>query len=71
MLTVIAGATGPSGRWNTAVDILPVDKEGSVAKNALKVAPVLLTIEGIVPFSTPAHMLLKAVSKLMRYNVCL
>ncbi len=57
-LTVVAGATAPFGRWNTAEDTRPVGRDGSDMRKALDVAPVLLTTDGIVPFNTPMSMLL-------------
>ncbi len=62
LLTVVAGATAPFGRWNTAEDTRPVGMDGSYLRNALNVAPVSLTADGIVPFNTPMHILGCAVS---------
>ncbi len=54
---VVAGATAPFGRWNTAEDTRPVGRDGSDVRKALDVAPVLLTADGIVPFNTPMCIL--------------
>ncbi len=67
---VVAGATVPFRRWNTAEDTCPVGRDGSDVRKALDVAPVLLTVDGIVPFNMPMCILCRAVSGLMRYDVC-
>ena len=58
LLTVVSGATVPFGRWNTAEDTRPVGRDGSDVRNAIKVAPVLLTADGIVPFNMLVRILL-------------
>jgi len=68
-LSVVAGATAPFGRWNIAEDACPVGMDGSSLRKALYVAPVLLTADGIVPFSTPMRILRCAASGSMRYVV--
>ena len=60
--TVVAGATAPFGRWNTAEDTLPVGIDGSSLRKALDVAMVSLTVDGIVSFSTPVRILCCAAS---------
>ncbi len=70
LLTVVAGATAPFRRWNTAEDRRPVGRDGSDVRKALDVAPVSLTADGIVPLNTPMHMLFWAASGLMQYSVC-
>ncbi len=57
LLTVVAGATAPFGRWNTMEDTHPVGRDGSDVRKVLNVAPVLLTADGIVPFNTPMYIL--------------
>jgi hypothetical protein len=57
LLTVVAGATAPFGRWNTMEDMHPVGRDGFDVRKALNVALVLLTADGIVPFNTPMHIL--------------
>ncbi len=69
-MTVVAGARVPFGRWNTVEDTRPVGRDGSYVRNALDVAPVLLTADGIVPLNTPMRMLFWAMSGSMQYNVC-
>ncbi len=69
LLTVVAGAMAPFGRWNTAEDTRPVGMDGSFLRKALDVAPVSLTMDGIVPFNTPMSILCCATSGLMRYVV--
>ncbi len=69
LLTVVAGATAPFERWNTAEDTRPVGMDGSSLRKALKVAPVSLTADGIVPFNTPMRILCCAASGLMQYVV--
>ena len=54
---VVAGATAPFGRWNTAEDMRSVGRDGSDVRKALNVAPSLLTADGIVPFNMPIRML--------------
>ena len=66
VLTVVTGATAPSGRWNTAVETHPVCKDGSDLRKALNVVPVLLTADGIVPFRMPVCMWLRAMRGLMQ-----
>ncbi len=57
LLTVVAGATAPFGRWNIAEDMCSVGRDGSDVRKALDVAPVLLTADGIVPLNMPMRML--------------
>ncbi len=66
VLTVVAGATALSGRWNTAVETHPVCKDGSHLRKVLDVAPVLLTADGIVLFRTSVRIWLRAVRGLMQ-----
>ncbi len=54
---VVAGATALFGRWNTVEDTHPVGRDGSDVRKALDVAPVLLTVDGIVPFNMPMRIL--------------
>ena len=63
---VVAGATAPSGRWNTAVETRPVCVDGSNLRKALNMVLVLLTSDGMVPFRTPVCMWLRAVRGLMQ-----
>jgi hypothetical protein len=65
LLTVVAGVMVPFGRWNTIADTHPVGMDGSSLRKALDVAPVSLTMDGIVPFNTPMRILCCAVSGLM------
>ncbi len=53
LLTVVAGAMAPFGRWNTAEEMRPVGRDGSGVRKALNVAPVSLTADGIVPLNMP------------------
>ena len=53
LLTVVAGAMVPSGRCNTAVDTRPVDRDESDVREAVDVAPVSLTADGIVRSMCP------------------
>ncbi len=62
LLTVVARAKAPFGRWNTAEDTRPVGMDGFSLRKALNVAPVSLTADGIVPFNTPMHILCCAAS---------
>ena len=57
LLTVVAGATAPFRRWNTAEDTRPVGIDGSSLRKALNVVLVLLTADGVVPFHTPMRIL--------------
>ena len=57
LLTVVAGATAPFGRWNTAEEMRPVGIDGSSLMKALDVALVSLTADGNVPFNMPMHIL--------------
>ncbi len=66
VLTVVARATAPSSRWNTAVETHLVCNNGSDLSKALNGAPVLLTMDGIVPFRRPVCMWLRAVRELMQ-----
>ena len=66
-MTVVAGATAPFGRWNTAEDMRPVGIDGSFLREGLDVAPVLLTAEVIVLFNTPMRILCCATSGSMQY----
>ncbi len=68
-MSVVAGATAPFGMWNIAEDARPVGMDGFSLRKALNVAPVLLTADGIVPFSMPMHILHCATSGSMRYVV--
>jgi hypothetical protein len=54
---VVAGAMAPFGRWNTAEDMHPVERDGSDMRKVLNVALVLLTVDGIVLFNTPMCIL--------------
>jgi hypothetical protein len=58
LLMVVAGVTAPFGRCNTTEDMRPVGRDGSDMRKALDVAPVLLTVDGIVPFNTPVRIVL-------------
>ncbi len=69
LLTVVAGALAPFGRWNTVEDTRPVGMDGSSLRKALDVAPVSLTTDNIVPFNTPMRILCCAASGSMRYVV--
>ena len=53
MLSVVASAMAPFGRWNTPEDTRPVGIDGSSLSKALDVVPVSLTADGMVPFNTP------------------
>ena len=63
---MVAGATAPFGRWNTVEDTCPVGMDGSSLRKALDVAPVSLTADGIVLFTTPMRILCCAASGSMR-----
>ncbi len=67
----VAGVTALFGRWNTAEDTCQVGRDGSDVRKALDMAPVLLTVDGIVQLNTLMRMLFWAMSGLMRCNVCL
>ncbi len=62
LLIVVAGATVPFGRWNTAEGTCPVGMDGSSLRKALDVALVSLTADGIVPFNMPMRILCCAAS---------
>ena len=65
LLSVVAGAMAPFGKWKTAEDTRPVGIDGCSLRKALDMAPVLLTADGMVPFNTPMRILCSAVSGLM------
>ena len=65
LLSEVAGAMAPFGRWNTAEDTHPVGIDGSSLRKALDVVPVSLTADGIVSFNTPVRILCCAASGLM------
>ncbi len=69
LLTVVAGAMAPFGRWNTVEDTRPVGMDGSSLRKALDMVPVSLTADGIVPFNMPLRILCCAASGSMRYVV--
>ena len=52
-MKVVAGAMVPSSKCNTAVDRRPVDRDESDVREALDVAPVSLTADGIVRSMCP------------------
>ena len=49
---VVAGAMAPFGRGNTEEDTCPVGRDGSDVRKALNVAPVSLTMDGIMLLNT-------------------
>ncbi len=65
LLSVVAGAMAPFGRWKTVVDTRLVGIDGSFLRKALDVAPVLLTADGMVPFNTPVRVAFCVASGLM------
>ena len=69
LLSVVAGAMAPFGRWKTVVDTRPVGIDGSFLRKALDVAPVSLTADGMVPFNTPMRISCCVASGLMGYVV--
>jgi hypothetical protein len=56
LLTAVALAMAPFGRWNTVEDMHPIGRDGSDMRKTLDVAPVLLTADGIVLLNTPMRM---------------
>ncbi len=50
--SLVAPAGAPSGRWNTAVEVVFVGIDGAEGRNVWEVAPVSLTAEGIDPLRT-------------------
>jgi len=65
LLSVVAGAMAPFGRWNTVEDMRPVGIDGSSLRKVLDVVPVSLTADVMVPFNTPVRILCYAASGLM------
>jgi hypothetical protein len=55
---VVAVACLPNALPKVAVDQIPIGTEGSEGLKALAVAPVLVMPNGMLPLSTPAHVLL-------------
>jgi hypothetical protein len=54
---IVAATVAPSGRWNTAVDMVLVGIVGVEGMNALEVAAVSLTAQGMDPSRTPLQIL--------------
>ncbi len=50
-----AAAVVPSGRWNTALEGIPVRIDGADRRRACDVAPVSLTADGIILLRTPSR----------------
>ncbi len=69
LLSVVAGAMAPFGRWKSVVDTRPVGIDGSFLRKGLDVVPVSLTADCMVPFNTPVRVSCCVASGLMRYVV--
>ncbi len=71
LFLAMAGAIMPLGRWNTIVDSSPIARDGPFLRNALDVALVSLTADGIVLFNAPSFILLVCKRGLVGCRVCL